>query len=271
MKVGITGASGFVGGAIARAFAAEGWIVAPIGRRESRRYDLGDPVDPRTVADLDAVVHAAYAPGADNVAAAARLSHAARAAGVPRLAFVSSFAAGPDAASAYGREKYQAERHFDGSADVVVRPGLVAGNGGLYAAMRRAIVRFGLAPVFDGGDQPVYLVEAEELARAVVALVVRDSRGTYACASSEPIAFSRLCAAIGAAAGKRVRLVRVPVALALWVARAFERIGLRPPVSSESVRGIANLRAADVPTYPEIGFAFSPPGEAVRRAEGAFA
>lgn len=267
MKVGITGASGFVGGAIGRAFASAGWTVLPFGRRETLRYDLSEDVPADALRGLDAIVHAAYAPEADNVAALVRLRDAARAAEVPSFAFVSSFAAAADAASAYGRGKFAAERLLETTGGTIIRPGLVAGPGGLYGAMRSAILRFGVAPVFGDGEQPVYLVDAEELGRAVVALVARDARGTFACASPEPIALRELCRAIGAAAGKRVVCVPVPVGAALAVAEGLERLGIAPPIASESVRGIANLRAVAVPQYREIGFAFSLPGETIRRVE----
>jgi nucleoside-diphosphate-sugar epimerase len=132
--------------------------------------------------------------------------------------------------------------------------------------MRRTIARFGIVPVFGDGSQPVYLVDADELARAVVALVTDRAHGAFACASAEPIRFRDLCEAIGAAAGRRVRCVPVPVGLALAVVGLAERLGIRPPVSSESVRGIANLREVDVPAYSQIGFAFLSPRDAVRRA-----
>ena len=181
MRVGVTGGSGFVGGAVARAFERAGWSAVRLGRREARRYDLAGPVDRTALAGLDALVHAAYAPDVDNLAALDRLRVAAREAGVQTFVFVSSFAASADAASTYGREKFRAEAVLDASRDVIVRPGLVAGDGGLYGAMRRVIVRFGMAPSFGDGAQPVYLVEADELARAIVALVAARSAKRRIC------------------------------------------------------------------------------------------
>lgn len=267
MKVGITGASGFVGGAIARAFERSGWSVARFGRRAPNHYELSAPVAPEALDGLDALVHAAYAPDADNVAAVVRLRSAARAARVASFTFISSFAASADARSTYGREKFHAESQLDAAQDLIVRPGLVTGDGGLYGSMRRTISRIGIAPVFGDGLQPVYLVEADELGRAVVALVAGGARGVYPCASAEPISFRDLCEAIGLAAGRRARCVPIPVGVALGVIGLAESLGIRPPVSSESVRGIANLREVDVATYPQIGFTFSPPRDAVRRAE----
>lgn len=266
MKVGVTGASGFVGGAIAGAFERSGWSVARFGRREPHRYDLAQPLAPDAFAGLDALVHAAYAPDADNVAALVRLRDAARAARVAKVAFVSSFAATADARSTYGREKFRAESELDPARDLIVRPGLVTGAGGLYGSISRTIARFGVVPVFGDGRQPVYLVDVDELARAVVALVTGGASGVFACASAEPIGFRDLCEAIGAAAGRRVRCVPVPVGAALAVTGFAERVGIKPPVSSESVRGIANLRPVDVPSYPQIGFAFLAPRDAVARA-----
>ncbi len=271
MKVGITGASGFVGGAIGHAFEKAGWTVVPFGRRETSHYDLSEEVRADALVGLDAIVHAAYAVEVDNVAALVRLRNAARDAAVPTFTFISSFAASADAASAYGRGKFDAEQLVDAATGIIVRPGLVAGAGGLYGAMRRAILRLGVAPIFGDGEQPVYLVDACELARAVVALVSNRARGAYACASGEPIAFRELCCAIAAAAGKRVACMGVPIRAALALTAGLERLGIHPPITSESVRGIANLRQVLVPAYPEIGFAFSLPAETIRRVEAALA
>lgn len=265
--VGMTGASGFVGTTLTKAIERAGWAVVPLGRREERRYDLDGPIGEECFRGLDVLVHAAYAPGSDNLRAARATADAARAAGVGRLVFISTFAAAPDAASAYARDKYAAESSFAGPRDIVIRPGLVAGNGGLYGAIRRWILRLRIAPAFDRGDQPVYLVYDEELARAIVALLARDARGTFVLASGEPIEFRALCSAIAGAAGTGVRFVPLPSGPVVRLMRLVETLGLRLPVSSQTVLGIANLRRAAVPSYAEIGFSFATPSQTVLRVE----
>jgi len=70
MRVAVTGATGFIGGRIARRLSAAGHEVLGLGRRPSadvaaevayRRWDLGDPgmKAPAELADVDAVVHSA--------------------------------------------------------------------------------------------------------------------------------------------------------------------------------------------------------------------
>lgn len=265
MNVGVTGASGFVGSALVRRFSANGWVVTPLGRNEERHYDLANAVDPTAFAGLDVLVHTAYAPGEDNVAAAARLLRAAREARLEKILFMSSLAADAQSSSQYGRDKYAIEQMLNAKRDIAVRPGLVAGNGGLYGAMRETIRKFGFAPVFGDGRQPVYLVGVDELADAAVTLVERDATGMFFCSGQSPIAFCDLCASIANAMHRRVRFIRLPLQAVLSVLGACEAVGLRLPISAESVRGIANLRTVTIPAHE--GLRFTAPGETIRRVE----
>jgi nucleoside-diphosphate-sugar epimerase len=281
--VGITGVSGFVGGAIADAFERAGWSIVALNRRplaadsprrQYRHYDLAEPVPESLLTGLHALVHAAYdarqRPEPDeslNVSGTQRLIRAAREAGIEIFAFISSLASGPSSNSSYGQMKYRIERMLDERTDLIVRPGLVAGSGGLYAAMRGVISRFGVAPIFDGGHQPVYVVDVDELARAVVHLVGSGARGTFSCAAPEPLELGELYAAIAAAAGVAVRRISLPFGPALMLATSMERCGIRLPVSAESLRGIANLQRMEMSSPRAVGVAFSPAERAVRNAE----
>ena len=64
MKAAITGASGYVGAAIARCFRAHGWEVAEMGRRSELRYELGGE-PPAEWSGIDALVHCAGRLGRD--------------------------------------------------------------------------------------------------------------------------------------------------------------------------------------------------------------
>ncbi|MDE2481555.1 MAG: hypothetical protein KGN02_05160 [bacterium] len=263
--VGVTGATGFIGSSLLAAFLERGWGAVAFGRRAlpdgaargitARPYVLGD--DAPDLTGLDLLVHCAYDPQADNVAAAAALVRRARAEGVPRVLFVSSLSAQTDAGSAYGREKAACERSFDAARDLIVRPGLVIGNGGLFARMRDSLRRMPLAPVVDGGRQPVYGIGIDDLAGAIVELVEAGACGSYVLASPEPLALRELLRAIARGVGRGIVLVPVPYALLLACAAIVERLRLPLDLGVERVRSLRNLRAFSVPSYPEIARPFA--------------
>src|SRR5690242_1468452 len=96
---------------------ADGHLVTVLGRGASDlRWSLGEPVDARAFAGIDAVIHLAHSWAADaegraglNGDASEALAHAALAAGVPRFVFASTNSARAEALNAYGREKFLTE------------------------------------------------------------------------------------------------------------------------------------------------------------------
>lgn len=262
----VTGATGFIGSALVTAFSRAGWNVVALCRRPEmrtpiegvvyRRYELGDALE----YGGEALVHCAYEPdgkaGAGesiNVTGSARLIESARARGVRKIVFLSSMASGMDAGSRYGREKFSIERMLDHTSDLIVRPGLVIGDGGLFRAMTQTIRKTHLAPVFHGGRQPVYTVAIRDLCAALVRLVEAEASGTYTLASAEPVEMKTLLTRVGRRYNVPVHLIPLPYTATLWLTAVADAIGLKLPISSESVRGIRNLRRIEVPSYRDLG------------------
>jgi UDP-glucose 4-epimerase len=165
----VTGATGFVGGALVPALAAAGHRVVRIVRETAMPGDLAVPEllewrpEPRDLAGIDAIVHLAarthvmHESSADplaayralNVGVTARLAAAAAQAGVRRFVFLSSIKVNGEAThgraftaddaphpeDAYGVSKREAEdglrdiAHRTGLEVVVLRPPLVYGPG----------------------------------------------------------------------------------------------------------------------------------------------
>jgi UDP-glucose 4-epimerase len=164
-KILVTGASGFIGQALVRTLAADGYTVRAASRKATssddpaieqvRLPDLAGPVDwPELIDRMDAIVHLAGiahagGPLADdlydrvNHRATADLAAAAARAGIDRLVFVSSIRAqtGPSShailtedreptpSDAYGRSKLAAEAavRASGAAYTILRPVIVHG------------------------------------------------------------------------------------------------------------------------------------------------
>lgn len=177
MRVLVLGSTGFIGSHLVCAAVARHMDVVTLSRQARGRHAavqgytwaLGQAVPKAACAGVHCAIHLAHdfdgAQGAQRtlestVAIAAQL----QAAGVPRQLFFSSYSSGEHASSIYGRTKFAIEKaieHIPGV--VIVRPGLVLGNGGLYGRIRKWARVLPVVPLPDGGSGTLPVIDIEKL------------------------------------------------------------------------------------------------------------
>lgn len=265
----VSGATGFVGSHVARAFAGAGYEVRcgvratsdtrPIEDLGAKMVplDLGRPAElEKAVEDIQTVVHVAGITRARraedyyrvNAEGTRRLAGAAARARVRKFVLISSLAArGPDAlakdgqdhpASAYGRSKLEAEEHLRSLSGrmetVILRPSAVYGPRDtdllpLFGAARR-----GWLPVPPGPNllQPVYAADVARAALRAAGCGAADP-GPFPVAEAARYAWRDVAGGLEKALGRPVRAVRLPVAafgLAGAVAEGAAKLRGRPPL-----------------------------------------
>ena len=269
LRVGVTGAQGYVGAAIARALDDAGHDVVALTRGPGdryipRAYDLARPIAAGLLADVDVVIHSAYDFSVSgwgeiarvNVDETRRLLDASVAAGAG-FVLVSSASAYPATPQLYGRAKLAAEGLTLASGGNVVRLGTVYGgaNGGLFGALRRAS-KLPVLPVF-AADSRQSLVHVDDVAAACIALTTATSvsRRLAGLAHPSTVSLRDLMQALSAADRRPARIVPVPWRPIHLALRACERLGLRLPVQSETILGLARPAPAlaGVELWDELG------------------
>ena len=254
MIAAITGANGFIGRHVCERFAADGWSVRPIIRRDIEQGRLGE-----LITGADVVIHVAgatRAPSAamlreSNVELTRQVVDRARESRVRRFVFISSQAAAgpahsaedvvteesaPSPIEAYGRSKLDAERVVGAMVGelehVIIRPASVYGPGDRdFLAMFR-LARRGLAIHAGNRDQLISIVHVHDLvdmiARAATATAVNR---TFFVANDEPVRWRELFRMAAECAGRTivadVNLPRPLVTVGAMVGDAVASLGRR--------------------------------------------
>lgn len=257
MRVAVTGATGFCGGAVARLLVAEGHDVVALGRRpasvgEWRRWDAADdgPDGAPDLTGADAVVHLAAAvgdprPGTDgrefervNVGGAGRLLAAAAGRPVVWVSSSSVYDPRPDRSlvtedhptagghlNAYGRTKARGDRLALDAGAVVVRPRAVYGPADAHLLPRlvRAVRRGRV--VLPGHDVLLSLTHVDNLATACVA-ALGWAPGPYNVADEAPVPRdATLVEVLGAVLARPITVGHLPVPVAGAAARGLDAVG----------------------------------------------
>ncbi|HEX5926589.1 MAG TPA: NAD-dependent epimerase/dehydratase family protein [Baekduia sp.] len=256
--VAVTGASGYVGGVIARRLRDDGWHVVALTRSptsnadEHRTWSLQTRQLP-ALADIDLLVHAAYdftpTDWMDieqvNVGGARRLFDAALDAGVQRLIHISSLAAFRGTRSRYGTAKLLTEAEATSRDGIVIRPGLVYGPraGAMVAGLQKMADRLPVIPLIVGDHSPMLMAHEQDLADLVAAIAAGRELPApgqpLVAANPEPITLRGLLTSLAGAGGRSPRFVPVPWRAVFSVLKGCERIGVRPPFRSDSALSLA--------------------------------
>ncbi len=252
MKALVTGATGFVGSHLVEALRSGGHHVTALVRTpgkaaalaalgvEQVRGELSDrDALARAAEGRDAIFHVAGLTAALHEAGYLRanrdgtraLLEAAERAGAGRFVYMSSMAAAgpamrgrpltgsePEApVTAYGRSKLAGESAVRRSqlAWTIVRPPMVYGPRDREVLKVFHLARLGLAPVFGDGTQELSAVHAADLAGALVAAAATSGTAgaTYYACHPEIFTSEAFVRAVGSAAGKRVTVLRIPLAV----------------------------------------------------------
>ena len=282
LRIGVTGASGFVGRHLVPHLAARGHAVRAFQRTvveapgpgvEIRAFRMPDRIEAADFAGLDAVVHGAlveFGPAARdadavNLEGTRRVLEAARGHGA-RLVFLSTLSAHEGAVSHYGRSKLRLEGLFDPGRDAVLRLGLVLGRGGLFGGMADVIRQAGVIPLPDGGRQPIQTLWMGDLLEAVTRVIEGGLAGRYDVAAPEIHTMRDLYASVIRGLGVRRTLLSVPLPLVEAGVAVLEALGIPFSIRRENVLGLKHLRTFDTaPSMRALGIEHPVPmDEAVR-------
>lgn len=233
MRILLTGATGFIGRAVAQALRERGHTVVRAMRRPPAGDDHALAVDfagvPRRgwwagqLAGIDAVVNAVgilregqgQTFRALHTEAPAELFHGCAAAGVRTVVQVSALGADEGARSAYHRSKKAADDVLRGLplAGAVVQPSLVYGPGGTSAALFNKLALAPVLPFPQAGRMAVQPVHLDDLVQGIVRLVEAPplSVATLAFAGPRPLPLRDYLADLREALGEPRRQWLLPM------------------------------------------------------------
>jgi nucleoside-diphosphate-sugar epimerase len=256
--VAITGARGYVGSMLSKHFEAAGWTVTRLSRSATAGDDgtvpfhLGEEVAPDLFSrrHIDALVHCAYdfrpVKRAEihriNVEGSRKLLMAAEAGGVERMVVLSTISAFEGCRSLYGRAKLEIEAAAAAVGALVVRAGLVYGDGpptagGMFGSLATSVMR-GTVPLIDGGVHPQYLIHEDDLWRLLRGFCdgeIQNPGRPVVAAAPRAWPLRDLLGELARRQGRRPRFVTVPW-LPVWTGlRVAEFVHLPVPYRSDSV------------------------------------
>lgn len=287
MRIAVTGASGFVGGATADRLAALGHDVVGFGRTphgwSGGEYEVWDLTDGPRVREVDAVVHAAaladdWAPlraaraanvdGTRAVIASfpgARIVHLSTSSVYDALAptvLAREVAPVPRRfLSTYSRTKAEAELLFEGRDAAILRPHAVYGPGDTTLLPRILEGIRGSRLVLPAGARVLHtLTHIGNLVTAIEAALESRARGTFNIGDARPVVLADVLVELLDRQGRAdVALAGIPYPLAFAAAAALEAthavVGGRPRLTRYAVSQLGMERTLDLSAAREqLGF-----------------
>lgn len=262
MRILVLGASGFIGKQLLRHIEKENCIPIALSRSGviegfsgiSYTWYLGQKIHPLALESIDCVLHLAHDMNGESGAKLTLESTLSailecRRSGVAKQIYFSSYSAGPHATSIYGKTKFSIEQKISMMSDVViVRPGLVLGDGGIFGRIRTFVERSPVIPLPGGGHGLIPAITIDRLCEETLKLA-RNREFTKEVNIFEPVLMSlrELVMEEGRRINKIPLILSIPSRLVLIALDIANVLRLPLPINADNLRGfIANQGAKHV-------------------------
>lgn len=255
MKVFITGVNGFIGAHLAKYLKSKGIKVYGGSIETTAKKDL-EPVlsgynqlllDREFNADIfnhiDILIHCAYSYERKNIKTAniegtKKWFYAGRDKGVKNQLFLTSYSAKPGSKSDYGLIKYELESFFLREKQLVVRPGLVLGNGGIFRKMGRVLKSYPVIPLIDGGNYEVPIISVQALCQAIEKILPEQGPVQYQIFQEKMISMKHLLQEMKRQLGTRCLFFPIPSFFPLMFLKTLETLHIPFPIKSGSITAL---------------------------------
>jgi nucleoside-diphosphate-sugar epimerase len=255
MNILLTGINSFIGCNLGRYLADSGHNVYGTVRnlkkvpsqvkwlKKNFIYELDSPTETLMFKDIDVVVHLIHDFRSGkrnlNIQGTQALCLTAKNSGVQYQVFISSYSAQNDAISEYGRTKYALELFFRRKQGIIIRPGLVLGNGGLFRRMVTLVQHFPVLPIPDEGKGMVPIIDIDTLCKSIVMIIENKlhENKEFNLFHNELVSLKYLLQQICHITKRKIIFINLPSGLLLLPLVFFQKIGIRLPISSDNLKG----------------------------------
>lgn len=251
----ITGANGFIGKELIKYFYSKDNKIIAFARKKPEHipddveffnYDLSmnPPEEPFSRADF--IIHAAFLPyslknknsSEINLTGTKQLLQLTKKYSLKKFVYFSSFSAHQNTRSNYGISKFEIEKIFDQSVDLILKPGLVLGNGGIFNSLRKIISSSKIIPVFAGGNQKVQTICIHDLIKIIDIALEKNITGIFPVANENILTMKEINLAIAKQAGKNIKLMSIPYAIGFIILSIAGFFKINLPISKENLLGL---------------------------------
>jgi len=273
MRLLVVGGSGFLGRYVLREAVRQGHHTLALARSLAAARMIQDNGACPIAGDLDdtrRLDEAFAAARCEALVCLASLGHghgpsivaAGEEAGIPRAVFVSTTAVTTTLHPATKQVRLTAEQQIrrSGLDWTILRPTMIYGDAGdrNLSRLLRLLDRAVVVPV-PGTSQSLHQpVHVADVATAVLTALQRPSASgsLYDVAGPEPLTFFELLRTCARAVGSRARLVPVPLAPLVTLARAYERLSRHPQIRAEQLLRLAEDKAFPIDdAIHDLGYA----------------
>ena len=259
--ISITGSNGFIGSNLKKYFLSLGYHINCLVRKIPEYleqdvtyvlYHLEKPIYEAIFPEADIVFHCAFMAYSKtskraneiNISGAQNLIRICRDKNM-KIVFFSSLSAHNESGSNYGRNKLFLEGLFDPTRDLVLKLGLVMGDGGIFASMEQIIRKSKILPLIDNGRQPVHIVAVEDLMTICKISFENNIVGKFNIGKVLPITLKAVYLLIGKKNNVKNYFLPVSSILILTLLKITEQIGLVLPIGTENILGLKHSKVWD--------------------------